>query len=152
MEQIVDSLVAQLKHANQELQACKAQLDQANKLHRNQLDEIHDEQARDHIHSQQLMEELNRVHTENLQLQSELKLHVTSYKEATTRLAEEQHKLVKLKEDIETLRKENAELQGDLEAQRMEVRCSRTKLHQYLNCQMHLAFILLHVRPCKVNS
>ena len=67
------------------------------------------------------MEELNQVHTENLRLQSELKLHVTSYKEATSRLAEVQHELVKHKEDIESLRKENAELQGDLEAQRLQV-------------------------------
>ena len=41
MEQIVQSQVAELKQANQELQACKAQLEQANKLHRNQLDDLH---------------------------------------------------------------------------------------------------------------
>ena len=41
MEQIVQSQQAQLKHANQELQECKAQLEQANKLHRNQLDDLH---------------------------------------------------------------------------------------------------------------
>ena len=61
-----------------------------------------------------------------------------------------QHELVKHKEDIEALRKENAELQGDLEAQRVQVRCFRTKLHQHLNCQMHLAFILLHVRAGQI--
>jgi len=41
MEQIVQSQQAQLKKANQELQECKAQLEQANKLHRNQLDDLH---------------------------------------------------------------------------------------------------------------
>ena len=41
MEQIVQSQQAQLKKPNQELQECKAQLEQANKLHRNQLDDLH---------------------------------------------------------------------------------------------------------------
>ena len=41
MEEIVQSQQAELKQANQELQACKAQLEQANKLHRNQLDDLH---------------------------------------------------------------------------------------------------------------
>ena len=49
-EQIFQSQQAQLKQANQELQECKAQQEQANKLHKNQLDDIH-RQLR-HAHGQ----------------------------------------------------------------------------------------------------
>ena len=94
-----------------------------------------------------IQNEVSQVKQEALRWKNELaakNVELTQLKGSTEEMA-------KLKKDVETLRKENAELQGDLEAQRMEVHCSRTKLHQYLNCQMHLAFILLHVRPCKVN-
>ena len=49
-EQIFQSQQAKLKQANQELQECKAQQEQANKLHKNQLDDIH-RQLR-HAHGQ----------------------------------------------------------------------------------------------------
>ena len=52
-----------------------------------------------------------------------------------TQLKGTKEEVAKLKEDVETLRKENAELQGDLEAQRVQVRCSETKLYHFTTCQ-----------------
>ena len=50
MEQMFQSQQAQLKQANQELHEYKTQQEQANKLHKNQLDDIH-RQLR-HAHGQ----------------------------------------------------------------------------------------------------
>ena len=48
MELMFQSQQAQLKQANQELQECKAQQEQANKLHKNQLDDIHRQLRQSH--------------------------------------------------------------------------------------------------------
>ena len=89
MEQIFQSQQAQLKQANQELQECKAQQEQVNKLHKDQLDDIHrqlrhaneqlDESATkrnklDEIHQQlrHAHEQLDEAVTENEKLRDDV--------------------------------------------------------------------------------
>ena len=90
--------------------------------------------------------EVSQVKQEALQWKNECAIKNAEL----TKLKGSTEEMAKLKEDIETLRKENAVLKGDLEAQRVQVCCFTTKLHQYLNCQMHLAIILLHVRAGQI--
>ena len=87
----------------------------------------------EHLYSQQLKVQLNQVKTENLQLQSELKLHETSYKEVTTRLAKVQHELIKHKDKVASMEQLFQSQQAQLKQELQECKAQQeqaTKLHK----------------------
>ena len=119
MEQMFQSQQTQLKQAYQELHECKTQQEQANKLHKNQLDDIH-RQLR-HAH-----EQLDEALTNNEKLNDDI-------------LAKTLQQVKQYKKQVDGLRTELAKYrsQGGVIYHQME---DKEKVGYIIMCSMQLVY------------